>query len=210
MKKKTKNKILDTSLSLFNERGMSNVTLRQIAKEMKISQGNLNYHFRKRSDIINALYQQLVEKINLVFKQMEDVKSGIGQMMLSAEKTFRLLQDYRFILTDFVHIMREEAEIKAHFIALRNFRNDQFQRIFQHMLERGNMIPEAYPGQWIRLILRINLLGDFWISSAEILDNELDKEEQFQKYYSAIMEELYPYMSPKAQRALLNDFGIQF
>lgn len=202
MKKKTKDKILDTSLALFNERGMSNVTLRQIAKEMEISQGNLNYHFRKRSDIVNALYQRLVEKVNHVFEQMEDVESGIEQMMVSSERTFRLLQDYRFLLTDFVHIMREEAEIKAHFMALRNFRNDQFQRIFQYMVQSDNMLPEAYPDQWKSLILRINLLGDFWISSAEILDSELSKEEQFQKYYLAIMEEMYPYLTPKAQQVL--------
>ena len=41
----TKQKILDTSLELFNKNGISNVRLQQIADETGISLGNLAYHF---------------------------------------------------------------------------------------------------------------------------------------------------------------------
>ena len=54
--KDTKEIIINTALKLFNTEGLSKVTLRTIANKMGISQGNLNYHFKKRDDIIEALY----------------------------------------------------------------------------------------------------------------------------------------------------------
>ena len=69
---KTRDKILQTALNLFNQHGVPNVTLRRIAAEMFISQGNLNYHFKHREDIIEALYFQLLETF-----ETEKVKRSI-------------------------------------------------------------------------------------------------------------------------------------
>ena len=62
--KNTKGTILNTALKLFNSQGLSKVKLRTIANNMGISQGNLNYHFKKREDVIETLYFRLVENIN--------------------------------------------------------------------------------------------------------------------------------------------------
>lgn len=63
----TKQKILIKSLELFNSKGVSKTSLRTIADEVEISVGNLQYHFKKREDIIEALYFQLVEKMDSIF-----------------------------------------------------------------------------------------------------------------------------------------------
>ena len=63
----TKLKIIKQALHLFNNNGTSNVSLRAIAKETGISIGNLQYHFKKREDIIEALYFQLVDKNNSIY-----------------------------------------------------------------------------------------------------------------------------------------------
>jgi AcrR family transcriptional regulator len=51
----TKQKILDASLQLFNEYGVSNVRLQQIADETGISVGNLAYHFNNKEAITESL-----------------------------------------------------------------------------------------------------------------------------------------------------------
>jgi len=70
MKESTREAILQTSQKLFNERGVYNVTLRQIATETNMSQGNLNYHFKKREDILKELFSQFSITLHTEFVEV--------------------------------------------------------------------------------------------------------------------------------------------
>lgn len=71
---KTREKILDTSLELFNEKKASNVSTVQISAAMKISPGNLYYYFANKEEIIRCIWeermlgemQQLIERFEAV------------------------------------------------------------------------------------------------------------------------------------------------
>lgn len=198
---KTKNRILDTALRLFNEKGLSQVTLRTIASEMGISQGNLNYHYKKREDIIVALYFQLIEKIDARMEQSKSEKVDLSVLLDTSELIMTSLFQYRFILLDFVQVMRENEVIKKHFLELSNRRKDEFLFLFNALEKDGVMRKEQYKNEFLFLYQRIKIMGDFWISSAEVTYDRLTID-VLKEYAEVISLEMYPYLTEKGQKQL--------
>lgn len=62
MESSTKQRILDSAVSLFNQQGIANVRLMQISDETGISVGNLAYHYKNKEAIVEAVYGQLFEE----------------------------------------------------------------------------------------------------------------------------------------------------
>ncbi|NRB51528.1 MAG: TetR family transcriptional regulator [Saprospiraceae bacterium] len=198
---KTKDRILATSLKLFNERGLSQVTLRTIAKEMSISQGNLNYHFKKRQDIIKALYLQLVERMDQIFSGLLEMEIGLPLIFQSNAAMIEAFLDFKFFMLDFVQIMRENGEIHQHYLQLQVIRKQQFEGIVILLQQQGLLRAEEFEGEYSSLQKRMSIVGDFWISSSEVLDT--DQTEQAVQYKNILSEFIYPYLTPKGKQEFL-------
>ena len=192
--KNTKLVILETALDLFNSEGLSKVTLRTIANKMNISQGNLNYHYKKREDIIEAIYFQLVEKIDQAMSNKQIHNVELGMLFGISSVIMDAFYEYRFFMLDFVQIMRESKTIKAHYSQLSTLREKQFLSMFQLFIEHKILREEILVDEYLHLYNRIQILGDFWISSAAIKESVLSKK-LIPKYSKIISEAIYPYLT---------------
>ncbi|WMX14391.1 MULTISPECIES: TetR/AcrR family transcriptional regulator [unclassified Aureispira] len=196
--KNTKSKILTTALKLFNELGLPKVTLRSIAKEMGISQGNLCYHFKKREDILEALYLQLV---TLMDKEVHQAGLSLPTLASSFQTSKKMMQhffNYRFFMLDFVQIMRENQTIHSHYKQLSILRQQQFLGMFELWIHEGLMRPEEFKGELHNLYLRSSILGDFWLSAAMVQEDlSMDLVDQ---YNMILFQNLYPYLTPKGKK----------
>ena len=196
---KTKERILSTALSLFNSLGLSKVTLRTIAQNMGISQGNLNYHFKKRDDIIEALYFQLVHNIDNSMSRLELTEDVLQMMVDISETIMTNFFEYRFFLLDFVQIMRENQKIKAHYAKLSAQREQQFSMLFNLLIEKELMRKEILPDEYKNLYKRFKILGDFWISDAEIIDTKITPK-TISRYSEILTQAIFPYLTEKGQK----------
>lgn len=192
--KNTKDHILKTALDLFNADGLSKVTLRTIANKMGISQGNLSYHYKKREEIIESLYFQLVDKVDENMSKGEGGTVGLQTMFGMSAVMMENLFEYRFFMLDFVQIMRESDKIKTHFLQLTKIREEQFSMLFSGLIEKGVLRKEVLPNEYLFLYKRIQILGDFWISSAEITKPRLNKK-MIKEYSEIINQTIFPYLT---------------
>ena len=195
----TKAKILSTSLDLFNTYGLAKVTLRTIAKEMNISQGNLNYHFKKREDIIEALYFDLVKKIDAGIPEIEPSKINISVLIGMSNYIMKSSFDYRFFLLDFVLIIRENQTIKLHYANLVKQRQQQFGGLIMLLVQNDLMRPEKLNNEYELLIKRFHILGDFWISSAKIYNKKITKN-LISEYSEILIQSIFPYLTLKGEK----------
>ncbi len=194
--KNTKEKIVDTALNLFNTKGLSQVTLRTIAKEMGISQGNLNYHFKKRADIIEAIYFNLVKAMDGSMAKVEQSEIGLQLLYDISASVMNNSYTYRFFLLDFAQIMRENATIQTHYSNLVNLRKSQTMGLFAMMVEREIMRKEQLPNEYMHLYKRVQIFSDFWMTSAEVEKTQLD-EKLVTEYLEIIVQSIYPYLTAK-------------
>jgi AcrR family transcriptional regulator len=194
----TKSKILATALNLFNELGLAKVTLRNIATKMGISQGNLCYHFKKREDILEALYHQLVALMDEVVHQAGMSLPTLSSSFQTSKRMMQHFYEYRFFMLDFVQIMRENEPIHQHYKALITLRQQQFLGMFELWIHEGLMRPEEFEGEFDNLYIRSSILGDFWLSSA-MIQQELTVD-LVDKYNHITFQNLYPYLTPKGKK----------
>jgi len=199
----TKKKILATALDLFNTNGLSEVTLRTIAKKMGISQGNLNYHFKKRDEIIESLYFKLVYDIDFRLSKFQNEEFSLNLLLNLSTSILNEFYKYRFFLLDFVQVMRKNKVIKSHYLELSKNREQQFIELFNALIEQEILRPEILPNEYVFLYRRFRILGDFWISSAQVTHQRISKK-IILEYSEIINQSIYPYLTEKGKVAYLN------
>lgn len=202
--KNTGQNILDKAREMFNEQGVQSTTLRQIATGLGMSQGNLNYHFKTKSELIEALYFELVAKMDVEMSAMSQGFSLLSTAFISAEKSMTIFYEYRFILRDMYSIFRENEKLKQHYVQLQELRNKQFKLMFDTMIEQGILRKPEIPKEYERLYERMNIVGDNWINPFELFGSS---KHSIAYYNELLFEMIYPYLSEsgkKEYRALVH------
>lgn len=126
MSLKTKEKILTAALLLFNKRGLSVVTTRQLTVYLDISQGHLTYYFRKRAEVLETLYGQFQDQYLILLKDLVQDAYLFNRWL---ETILEVQYTYRFLFLDFAQVMRESPKIKKQYFILRKKRKKKIEEI---------------------------------------------------------------------------------
>ena len=194
----TKTKILSQSLELFNDQGVTRTTLRKIALAMGISQGNLNYHFKTKQEIIETLYYDLVQKMDAEIGAIDSNQPLLHVLYKSSERMMDLFYRYRFLLRDLYAIMKENEQLKNHYAQLQQARRDQFRAIFSGLIAQNMFREEAFDQEYDRLYERMAILGDNWINTQELLNESIAQPVDY--YHSLLVEVIYPYLTESGRQ----------
>lgn len=194
---KTKDRILKNALELFNCDGVKEVTLRKIAGSMGISQGNLNYHFKTKGDIISALYYRLVDELNIEMEKVVREQPILAFLYESSFLSMKILYAYKFITKDLYSVLNSDNQLKTHFLELQKLRKQQYLLLFQNLMKEDLMRREELKGEYERLYERLNILGDNWINAASLFVQESQSIVEY--YHKLLFEVIYPYLTEKGK-----------
>lgn len=170
---KTKDRILQISLQLFNERGERSVTTNHIAAELGISPGNLYYHFRNKHEIIKELmYQYQVETLDML-SLPEDRPLTTNDKINYFQVLSGQLWSYRFIHRDVYHLVDSNEDFKKIYPRFAGQVMQQGQKIYQAFVDAGlmKMTPSEIEALIINLWIVLTNWTNFLYMSGHISDN---------------------------------------
>jgi len=116
--RRTRERILETSLALFNRLGAPQVTTADIADEMEISPGNLYYHFSNKDEIVFELYTQHEAAVLPLYADRGARALDVVDLWLWLHLLFESMWKHRFLYRDLDQLTSQHAKLRARFGAL--------------------------------------------------------------------------------------------
>jgi len=116
--RRTRERILETSLALFNRHGVPYVTTGDIADELNISPGNLYYHFGNKEEIVNELAAAFEARLAPLFADPGGRRLTVDDLWLWLHLLFEQMWAYRFLYHDLDLLTARDRALGARFAAL--------------------------------------------------------------------------------------------
>ncbi len=112
--RRTAERILDTTLDLFNRLGEPNVSTTLISAELGISPGNLYYHYPAKDELITRLFDRYDAALAELLRAADDV-ADVEDAWLFFHVLFELIWAYRFLYRDLNDLLSNNRKLETHF-----------------------------------------------------------------------------------------------
>lgn len=100
-KVRTRDRILDASLTLFNDKGPDRVTTAEIARAVGINEGNLYYYFKTKEALLQALFGRLeADATAFMAEARSNTASDPGIFSGFMQRWFSIVWTHRYIFRD--------------------------------------------------------------------------------------------------------------
>ena len=200
---KTRDKIIQASIVLFNEQGERNVTTNHIAADLGISPGNLYYHFRNKEDIILSIYEEYAR--NLLIETMPEVSPDVKPLdaiILYMDVVFQAMMKFRFFYSNLPVLLAKNPLLHDKYVEVQGF---IAQRVSELLLSLRNanmmyFLDEDLPD----IVSILRLVNTFWLSFYQTQNN--DNEISDAVFYQGVLKILViiqPYISDEAKDEFL-------
>ena len=165
--RRTRERVVETALGLFNRLGEPHVTTADIADELNISPGNLYYHFRNKDDIIGELYAALEAHIAPLLAVPPDRPPGIEDLWLLLHLLFERMREYRFFYRDLDEIMSRNRKIALRFAVLNRRGESTMLELCRGLAATGAM--RASEREMAALATNAVMVATYWMSWQRII-----------------------------------------
>jgi AcrR family transcriptional regulator len=194
---KTRDRILNTSLALFNEEGEAHTTTIDIANEMDISPGNLYYHFKGKDEIIAELFQQY--ELALSSTLTAPIEQPLSADRTNVENNWYYLYvvmeemyQYRFLYHNLDDILARYPDIRRGFKRLIQLKRAALFAICQTLLQQA--VIDARDQQLLGLVDNMTLTLTFWFNYDQLLHDDREPQVTIHQGVLQLLTMVAPYL----------------
>ncbi len=194
----TRERVLETCRSLFNERGPGAVTTAEIAATVGINEGNLYYYFKKKEEMVLALFDQFeLALVDLGRLQMANEENDVDEDSLM--DFFKLAWDWRFFYRDAATLYELAPQLRARNKGVAATTHEGGRRLLRRMVERGHLI--ASPIELERLVVNTWIIATFWIEYLQVTQGvKRITRKHLEAGYAQVQALFWPYV-PEGTRS---------
>ena len=203
--RRTRERLLETALILFNRFGEPNVTTADIANEMEISPGNLYYHFRNKGEIVGELFGAFEERLVPLLVQPAGRPPDVEDLWLLLHLLFEAMWKHRFFFRDLDEIVSRDRKLASRFARLMRSGSRTVIELCRGMVATGTM--QASDREIDALADNVALVATYRISYQKISSGApLQGEANFDRAAYQVLSLIAPFLRGNA-RALLDRLG---
>jgi len=200
---KTRDKIIQASIELFNEQGERNITTNHIAAHLGISPGNLYYHFRNKEDIILSIYEEYARNLLLdTFPKVNPEMKPLDTILLYMDAVFQALMKFRFLYANLPVLLAKNPLLHEKYVEVQHIISGRLSEMLESLRDADMMDFEDEELADIVSILR--LINTFWLSfyQTQTKDTEINDSVFFEGVLK-ILVLLRPYITESAKAEFL-------
>jgi AcrR family transcriptional regulator len=140
---KTKERILLGALDLFNVDAASEVTTNDIARALKMSPGNLYFHYKNKEQIIRELFKRLALETIQIWKPQTKLarKHEKIQLVDFIDKNLQLYWKYRFFHRELYTLRKKDPELSKLWREHLKKLSRLMIILYKHWVQAGVMLP---------------------------------------------------------------------
>ena len=134
---KTKDRIIEASIELFNSQGERNVTTNHIASHLNISPGNLYYHFRNKEEIIRHIFTKYADHMQVSFEPVKPSQDAMKILTNYLDAVFSALYHFNFLYDNLPVIMARDPELRVQYLQIHNKMMEKIHHLIVSMQVAG-------------------------------------------------------------------------
>lgn len=189
---KTRAKILDTALALFNEQGTEAVSTNHIAAAAGISPGNLYYYFRNKAEIIRTLVEErLFPALNALWSSATTAPPSIEGLRMLIYRHFETLWEYRFF-REVLNLILNDSLLGERYREIHDFRVKNVLAALESFQAAGLLRKPSTPTGTEQIVTSAWVITTYWLSYLETIGTPITPA-QMQRGADLILGLLEPY-----------------
>lgn len=193
-----KQELINKSIELFNARGFHEVSIKDISEALGISPGNFTYHFTRKTDLLAAIQQQMLEdsaidilpKGYITLYHFEQIFSNYAEIQAK----------YHFYYNNLQYIFKAFPDITRDFkrITIRRFKDAK--ALIQYYIQTDRLKPEENGINYTHYIRMIWMVSVFWTAQQLVVKGiTRDQISELDLLWSSLI----PYLTDKGYQEYL-------